>query len=193
MKTITTAKFSGSYRATQSAKPAFLLVLLLALPSSITFADTLAKKSPFLPPGHGAKAPEPVKPSVQPQGPISRELEFRGIVELGGVYKFSIFNKKDQKGYWLTENEALESGLSARGYDADSSSIIVNMNGRSERLTLMSATDNPMPVAQAKLPAAKPQRPLAGLPPQVANPNQTGNNTKRVIPRRRVVLPKRTN
>jgi hypothetical protein len=165
------------------------LLQLLAFTLSLSlFADSqLSKNSPFLPPGYGEKEPEPPAPVVQPQGPISREIEFRGIVQMGGVYQFSIYNKTEQKGYWMKEN-AREGGVSVNSFDATSSTIVVVMNGRSERLTLMTATESPMPVAQA-IPAASNKN---ILPPQLQNPSSaTNTNNRRVVPRRRVILPKK--
>lgn len=180
---------SGRQRA---AILALVILFTSSLHTSTLSANELVEKSPFLPPDHNAKPAEPEKPEVQPQGPISRELEFRGIVKMDGKYQFSIYNKKDQKGYWLTENEAAKSGLVVRDFDADSSSVIVNMNGRSERLTLADTSDSPMPVAQAK--PTTPNQASPVLPPQLNNRNQAGNsNNKRTIPRRRVILPKKTN
>ncbi|MFU8848120.1 MAG: hypothetical protein ACNA77_05325 [Opitutales bacterium] len=164
-----------------------LLALSFCLPLSLFSQDKLAEKSPFLPPGHGKKEPEPPKPVVQTQGPISRELEFRGIVQLGGVYQFSIFNKKDQKGYWLKENQRKD-GISVNNFNPNASSILVMVNGRSERLSLMSASENPMPVAQAA-PSGPSQPPGLAIPTQATN-NNTEANTRRTVPRRRVILPK---
>lgn len=164
------------------------LTLTLTLPVSLFAQNKLAEKSPFLPPGHGQKEPEPPKPIVQTQGPISRELEFRGIVQLGGVYQFSIFNKKDQKGYWLKVNQR-EDDISVNSFDPNASSVVVMMNGRSERLSLMSASENPIPVAQAD--PSGPSKPPGLALPQANNNNANNSNTRRTVPRRRVILPKK--
>lgn len=170
--------------------PLLLFTLILTLPLSLFSDNSLSEKSPFLPPGHGSK-PKEAEPAVQPQGPISREIEFRGIIKMGGVYQFSVTNKKDQKSYWLKENEG-QAGISVSNYDPNSSSIVVLMNGRSERLTLMSASETPMPVAQAK-PATPNTARTAVLPPQLTNINTGSANNRKVVPRRRVILPKKTN
>lgn len=166
------------------------LFLALALPNALFSDSKLSEKSPFLPPG--AKETKKPEPTVQPQGPISREIEFKGVVKIGDVFQFSIFNKKDQKSYWIKEDER-EGGISVSNYDAGSNSIIVLMNGRSERVTLTTATDTPLPVALSK-PTTPPNniRPPA-LPPQLQN-NSAGNRPNSVPRRtRRVILPKKTN
>lgn len=161
---------------------------MLTLPLPL-FSDTkLSEKSPFLPPGYGKEETKPTEPVIQPQGPISREIEFRGIVQINGVYQFSIYNKKEQKGYWLKENEG-EDGISVSSFDDNAATVVVLMNGRSERLTLMSATEKPLPVATAT-PGNKQQARPPGLPAE-ANRKSSGSSNRKVVPRRRVILPKK--
>lgn len=151
----------------------------------------LIANSPFLPPGFNDPKPEPLAPPPPPpgSGPIARELEFRGVVQIGGQYRFSIFNKSDQKSFWVPENQS-ESGISVRNYDANSMSLTVTYKGRSEKISLMSASDNPMPVA-ASLPSAPPPSgpPVPNLP-QVRQTQSSGEQPARAIPRRRVILPR---
>jgi len=166
-----------------------LLALLLTFTSPL-FADSeLAEKSPFLPPGYGEKPEEKPKPPVQTQGPISREIEFRGFVKLNDVFQFSLTNKKLQKSYWLKEGEG-EAGITVSNYDPESSSIVVLMNGRSERLTMLSASDSPIPVALSKPTSSNKNRPPV-LPPQLRNNANNNSTGRKVVPRRRVILPKK--
>jgi hypothetical protein len=61
------------------------------------------------------------------------------------------------------------------------------MNGRTERLTLMSATNAPLPVvASYNQPAAQ----KVILPTAQNNKSVQQEDNRRVIPRRRVILPK---
>lgn len=178
------------------ARPGFalaaglFLLLAVALPCSSVANPALSEKSPFLPPGYGVQEPEPAAPVVtNVQGPLSRELEFRGVVQIGASYQFSLFSKKDNKGYWISENETV-AGLSARNYDPDSSTLVVTSRGRSERLTLMAATESPLPVAASParpVNATTPNPPGINLP---GRPNANDDSNRRVIPRRRVILPR---
>jgi hypothetical protein len=150
-------------------------------------SSKLESNSPFLPAGHNTMKVVPKPPPVV-NGPLSRELEFRGIVQMNGIYQFSLFNKKLNRGYWIAENSA-ESGISVRNFDLSGMRITVSQNGRSEQLTLMTATDSPLPVAIST--TAKPTK-QPGLP---NIPGLTPSTTKkpsasRVI-RRRVILPKK--
>ena len=161
---------------------------------SVLSAESLESSNPFLPPGYGEKKEAP-KPVVQSNGPISREIEFRGLVKMKGQYQFSLFNKRDQKSYWLKENEAAAQGISVRNYDSGSQSLTVSMSGRTERITLIAANSSPLPVVASVSPpvntngnANKP-----GLPPVLQNITKPNNNNdvKRAVPRRRVILPKK--
>ena len=170
----------------------FAFLLLAGL--SVLSAETLESSNPFLPPGYGEEKEAP-KPVVQSNGPISREIEFRGLIKMNGQYQFSLFNKRDQKSYWLKENEAAAQGISVRNYDSGSQSITVSISGRTERITLITANSSPLPVVASVSPpvntngnAKQPGLP-AGL---IKNAKEDkGNNTNRVVPRRRVILPKK--
>ena len=175
---------------TKAIKPSLIALACLALSVSLSAADSkLESNSPFLPPGYNTKKPEPPKPAPKANGPLSREIEFRGIVQMNGIYEFSLFNKKENRGYWIAENGA-ENGISVRNFDLDAMRITVTLNGRTEQLTLMTATDSPLPVAISTTakPTKRPQQPnIPGL-----NTNKTKKpSTSRVIPRRRVILPKK--
>jgi hypothetical protein len=156
-------------------------------------ADSLEQANPFLPPGYGAEEPEPAAPPPQTNGPLSRELEFRGIVTLNGETQFSIFDRRASRSYWLRTNQ-VEDGLTVRGYDSGSQTITVSKGGRSERLSLKSATDAPLPVVASTTSPQTNNANARPLPPGLQNPNvnrgdNNDNNRRRVIPRRRVVLP----
>ena len=169
-----------------SSKIPLVVLACLTLGISLAAASSkLVSDSPFLP--HDMKVPPKPPPVVN--GPLSRELEFRGIVQMNGIYEFSLFNKKLNRGYWIAENGS-ESGISVRNFDLSGMRITVTQNGRSEQLTLMTATDSPLPVA-----ISMPTKPAA-LPPGLNIPGLTPSTTKkpsasRVIPRRRVILPKK--
>ena len=183
--------------STPAIRKAFLrLAALIALTAApLSASASLADKSPFLPPNYNQKPAAPIKAAIQPQGPVSREIEFRGVIQMEGEYRFSVFNRKEQKAYWLYENQA-EDGISVREFDPDSSSVVVNLNGRAERINLATASDSPLPVTRSAPSQATSNRPALPQikPPQLArpNPNNSGNTRRTVPPRRRVILPKQT-
>jgi len=173
----------------QFTKRAFRRSLTFVLLSSVSIlsAETLESSNPFLPPGYSDKKEAP-KPVVQSNGPISREIEFRGLAEMDGQYQFSLFNRRDQKSYWLKENEAAAQGISVRNYDSGSKSLTVSVSGRTERLTLMTASSSPIPVVTS---VSQPSSPQPSPTPQNITKTNNNNSSRKVVPRRRVILPKK--
>ena len=164
-----------------------LACLTVSAPLLSAGDSKLESNSPFLPPGYNTTKAEPPKPVTKANGPLSRDIEFRGIVQMNGIYEFSLFSKKENRGYWIPENGA-ENGISVRDFDLNAMRITVTLNGRAEQLTLMTATDSPLPVVAST--AAKPAKPsrrpnIPGLNTANKKPSST-----RVILRRRVILPK---
>ena len=180
----------------QFTKRAFSRSLSFALLASVSIlsAETLESSNPFLPPDYSDKK-EALKPVVQSNGPISREIEFRGLFKVNGQYQFSLFNKRDQKSHWLKENGAAAQGISVRNYDSGSRSLTVNMSGRTERITLMTANSTPLAVVTS---VSQPvntngkakQPPLLPGPQNIAKANNN-KSSKTAVPRRRVILPKK--
>ena len=166
---------------------------------SALFAEPskLASNSPFLPPGYNNKKPalpEPL-PMQQTNGPLAKDFEFRGIVQIEGAYQFSVFRKSENKAYWISENGS-ESGIKISNFDLDSMRITLSANGQSEQITLMAASENPVPMPVA----TPPQMPMPipnDMQKQVQPIATPINNTtqrptpRRTIPRRRVILPKK--
>jgi len=149
-------------------------------------AGSLVNKNPFLPTDYKNENNSDTQPPPQPDGAISKLVEFRGLMTFGNVTQFSLYNKRENKRYWVSENQS-EGGISIGRYDERSKAITVSMNGRTERLTLMSTTNTPLPVvASYNQPAAQ------KVMPSTQN-NKSGQKevVRNVIPRRRsVILPK---
>lgn len=155
--------------------------------------SNLVTSSPFLPPGWGKTAPVEDKTPVVQSGPLSRELEFRGIFEMNGVTKFGVFDKKDQKGRWIPLNGGGDQFTVVR-YNNKTQSIMVKSNGRIEELFLKEADDKPLPVVGAISPNIKVPVPGGANnnrrippPPPAALTNRNNNNNTTTVPRRRVI------
>ena len=158
--------------------------LLCAEPSK------LASKSPFLPPGYSTQKPlMPQKPVTQKRNPLANDFEFRGIVQLDRIYQFSLFKKSENKSYWIAENES-ENGILISDFDLDNMSITLSADGQSEQLTLMAASETPTPVVTGPAPTIN-TNPVPPVPNQATIKSTANKNTRRTIPRRRVILPKK--
>lgn len=148
-------------------------------------AETLENKNPFLPTGYGNKNISVSQPAPQTSGAISKLVEFRGFITLNNVTQFSLYNKRDSKGYWISQNQS-EGGISIRHFDERSKAVTISMNGNTERLTLMSATSTPLPVLSSYNQPVNPPN----SPSTQENVRAKPEENRRVIPRRRVILPK---
>ena len=163
--------------------------ICLCLQGALNAAPSkLESNSPFLPPGYGELKPVLPKTVQKANSPLAGELEFRGVVQLDGVYQFSLFKKSENQSYWISEGES-ENGITVNDFSADSMLITVTLNGRSEQLGLVTASENPLPVV-ANSPSVQSQLPPE-LPPNILSPANTRNDQpqRRTIPRRRVILP----
>lgn len=164
-------------------------VLLVGFGSVPAFPESqLIGKSPFLPPGYGEENDEPAAPVPVTQGPLSRDFEFRGVIQIGEAFQFSLFSKKEKKGYWIKEDETV-SGISVADFNPNSGTVVVTKNNRSERITMVDATDSPLPVATSR-PETSTAKASSTKQNRKVSENAKGKN-RRVIPRRRVILPKK--
>ena len=149
-------------------------------------AGTLENKNPFLPKDYGKKNNSTLTPKPLPPGTITKLVEFRGFLTLGNITQVSLYNKRENKGYWISLSQS-EGGISVSNFDKRSKSVTISMNGRTERLTLMSATSTPLPVVSSYNQPANQTK----SSPTRENVSQKQTTTRNVIPRRRVVLPQK--
>ncbi len=186
-----------------------VLFALAAPMAGAALESNLIEHSPFLPPGWGKKtetAPV-VEEAPVVQGPLSRELEFRGIFEMGGEIQFSIFDKSTQEGKWIPLNGGTDR-FSIIRYNEGKESIMVKSGSRLEEITLADPDDKPMPVVgQAppnftpptappnfKPPTSPPSSPPSTSPPSTIPPpppaallNARNNASGTTVPRRRII------
>ena len=170
----------------------YLLVISCCLCfNSLLHATTsrLESDSPFLPPGYNKRQPPPI-PVPQSNSLLARELELRGVVQLDGIYYFSLFKKSENISYWIPENGS-ESGIEVSNFDPNRMEITVTVSGRSEQITLIKASENSLPVVtNTPLPTPAVQAPNlpTGIPLRKSDVKPPSG---RAIPRRRVIIPNR--
>lgn len=172
-------------------KHSILCITGMALVCTAHASQDLKENSPFLPPGYNTTEAAP-PPPPQVNGPIAKQLEFKGLINLAGTYRFSIFNKQNQRSYWLTQGQD-QDGIGISSFNADTQSVVVSMNGRTEQLSLMSASDSPLPV-KTSMPVSKPGKSTTTKQPNILPPGlptNNGNSRRQVPQRRRVILPKK--
>ncbi|MGE9295491.1 MAG: hypothetical protein ACQKBV_04310 [Puniceicoccales bacterium] len=168
-----------------------LLAIIVLSPAVATVAamddarESLLKSSPFVPykePVPETVAPPPPAPVV---GPLSRELVFNGVLDIGGETLFSIFDKSLNQSLLLSMNEA-GSRFSVISFNASGDrSIQVKSGSRVETLSLATSDGSPIPTT---MPTASRNidnnlRPSA----TVSGSNETAERRPPQVPRRRII------
>lgn len=159
-----------------------LLVVLWAIPVVSIHGADLVENSPFIPDSFNARnrAKKPV--SKQPAS-SALDIEFRGVYSLDGQYHFSIFNKKENKGEWVSLGE-VGSTYQVTSFDEDSNSIQMSIDGKTEEITLRSPDNKPIPVQTTRTAPARSRQELAAA-------NRAARAKKKPVVRRRVIVPNR--
>lgn len=174
------------------------ITILAALPPQ---AATLVDKSPFIPPGF--QPPEERRQApVRPTPPPSRNLEFRGVYELDGILHINIHDRGENKGEWVTLNDA-SAGFLVTDFSLETDSITIEIDGESSELSLASTQRAPAAPRPTASPAVqRPPRPDQLTTRQrVITPPQPSAQARRSAdneespqvrrPVRRVVVPRR--
>lgn len=151
-------------------------------------ANDLVQHSPFLPPGWGVKKEAPPAPPPMVAPPVvANQLEFKGVLDLGGVTRFSVFDKRTGKSQWLELNQ-MHGDMQVVRYDERKNSIMVRSGGRTEEIAMKKADGKSMPIAGAVAPSVT--RPTAGqYTPQMQPGNANQRRPGPVVPRRRIIRP----
>ena len=157
-----------------------LLIAALAFVAGHAWMQTLAERSPFLPPDFN-------KPSATEDAPVAQpasvqHLRFKGIFALNGTVKVNLFNTKTNKGTWVPVNGMID-GHRVVAYHSEKRAVDLEVDGKITSFDLMSPTDSPIPVASA------PRRTIASRSPTRAGPITGAGGTSTV--RRRTIVPPR--
>ncbi len=158
------------------------LVAFIATSSLSLHGADLVDNSPFIPDNFNARQ-RAKKPTPKRPASAALEFEFRGVYSLGGEYQFSIYNKKQQKGEWVSLGET-GSSFEVTGYDETSHSIQLSIDGKTEEITLRTPDNKPIPVQTTRPGATKSRQELAAA-------NRAARAKKKPVVRRRVIVPNR--
>ncbi len=151
----------------------------LLLPAITLDANTLIENSPFIPADFSSAFASKSAGGNVRKNPAVATLDFQGVYTLNGETFINIFNSKSHKGHWVRLNDSAAIFHVVR-YDADTSTITLNVNDSLEDMPLRESTDNPMPINLTPASAAN-------KTPAVRS---TSANRQPVV-RRRVIPPRR--
>ena len=149
--------------------------------------SNLITNNPFVPKNDGSlfKAKNPIGPqSVANKSQVLQKyLQFKSIAIINKKKYFSIFNKRTNKSFWISEGKAVEN-FRVTDYNPRSNSISITDGINTEIIPIITANETPLSVAsiasQASQEVATPQLPKASA-------NQSNDKPKN--PARRRVIP----
>ena len=151
----------------------------LLLPAITLEANTLIENSPFIPADFSSAFASKTAGGNVRKNPAVATLDFQGVYTLNGETYINIFNSKSHKGHWVRLNDSAAIFHVVR-YDADTSTITLNVNESLEDMPLRKSTDNPMPINLT--PASSNKTPAV----RSTSANRQSVVRRRVIPPRRV-------
>ncbi len=143
-------------------------------------------RSPFAPPSANEPAPPP--PKTTPATALDN-IEFRGVIEIGGTAWVSVYDPKTKKSYRLTKDELGEDGFSLVKYDAGDKpgeeTIVIRQNGLTKQLSLKDADiitlkEAPRQVPQRAAQNVAPNPPAPTRTPPAGNPNMEAASDEEV-------------
>ena len=145
-----------------------------AFPETGGTVPSILRNSPFLPPGFQPPGGSQVSTEI----PVSSsQFEFHGVYQLGGQYYFNLYNKRENRGNWMSRNEEINGFPRIVRYNPDEDLLTVEVAGEQVALQMIETTDKPMPLA-------------AGAAPQRVTPPAASQGAPRPTPpRRRVIRP----
>lgn len=163
--------------------------LVASLPAANPKRD-LGKDSPFLPPGYrqhleqkNKKPPPPPKPPPR----LKQNLEWRGSVRIGGVWRFSIFDKRTNKGQWIILNDLDRiDGIFITNFDYEKDEIDIEQDGHKESITMARPSGTIVPIAHLK---AAPRKP-ATVKASAKTVSKPTAKPKPPVVRQRIVTPR---
>ncbi len=138
---------------------------------------SIVEKSPFLPPNF--QPPGGSRSTAAEQAAASGEFEFRGVYMLQGQYHFNLYNKREQKGTWVSEDEIKEDAPKVVRYSREDDEIVIDLGGRQLTLGMVTTSDKVLPVATATAPTIRRPTTTSG----------STNRTPQAPERRRVIRP----
>lgn len=164
----------------------------VASPSPQETTSNLITNNPFVPKNSGSlnqlnkKPTRPQSTTNKPQV-LQKYLQFKSIAIINKKKHFSIFNKRTNKSFWISENETVEN-FRVTNYNQISNSITISDGINTEVIPIITPNESPLNVASATI---QPNNQEAVTPPVPGATPANQNNNAKTLPRRRVIPVKR--
>ena len=154
-------------------------------------ASNLITNNPFVPKNNGSpvKAKNPIDPqSIANKSQILQKyLQFKSIAIINKKKYFSVFNKRTNKSFWISEGSTVEN-FRVMAYCPITNSITITDGINTEVIPIIAANETPLSVASAVTKANNSEAVKSPIPGNTANQN---NDKPKAPPRRRIVPVKR--
>ena len=152
--------------------------------------SNLITNNPFIP-----KNNEPLNKPKNPTGPksianksqvLQKYLDFKSIAIINKKKYFSIFNKRTNKAFWISEGETVEN-FRVTSYNSTSKTISITDGINTEIIPMIKANETPLSIASAPTKVGQ-----EVATPKIPGANADQNKDKpKTLPRRRVIPAKR--
>lgn len=76
-------------------------------------------------------------------------FQFSGIWKMGGEIRISVYDTKEQRGYWLKEGELGALGLSFQRFDPDNKTVVLVQGVVTKKLSLNKVKIEPLKIASS--------------------------------------------
>ena len=171
------------------------LILSISPAAGAESTVSLVSNSPFLPPGFQPPG-NPGKPATP--AATTSQYEFRGVYQLSGTYYYNLYNVRESKGSWISDQEADDLELRILSFDRETNELAVDLAGKTVNLALIETSDRTLPVQTA--PAAVQPTTTTQTKPATKQPTRrrvirpttrSGNSNSGNTARRRVIRPSR--
>ena len=159
-----------------------------ASPSQAT--SNLNTNNPFVPKNNGSlnKAKNPTGPqsTANKSQVLQKYLQFKSIAIINKKKYFSIFNKRTNKAFWISEGETVEN-FRVTYYNRKSNTISITDGINTEIIPIITANETPLSIVSAPTQVGQ-----EVATPQIPGATADQNKDKpKTLPRRRVIPVKR--
>ena len=157
---------------------------------TVTRTSNLITSNPFAPKQSNAIKRPVVTTSKNKPGTLEKYLQFKSIAIIDGKQYFSVFNRRQNKSYWIPEGESVES-ISVSNYNPTTNTVSISDGVNRETFSIISADEKPLNVVSA-VPNNPGTKDIKTAQPALPKATTTNTSTaKKPIPRRRVVSTKK--
>lgn len=153
---------------------------------TVTRTSNLITSNPFAPKQNSIIKKPVVTTTTNRSGTLEKYLQFKSIAIIGDKKYFSVFNRRQNKSYWIPEGESVES-ISVSNYNPTTNTVSISDGVNRETFSIISADEKPLNVVSA-VPNNPGTKDVKAAQPALPKATTTNTSTaKKPIPRRRVV------